>query len=197
MTTVPAQSFSAPARAAVIAAARVIPAVWGVFVSRSPACTTRTPCCRQSSPPPSGVFDSWSDPASTQEVSSSGPRHALKRREAARSNRGERPVGALHGDPRSSGAGGRGRVVARGAELRRHHGGGHAGARDDRYPAHERRALGDLVGGGALGGLARALGRLLGGLQLEVGAEQVGDLALLALASSECHVLGPTRGSQS
>src|SRR6185436_5112423 len=43
MTTVPAQSFSAPARACVIAAARFIPGVCGVLVSSSPARTTRTP----------------------------------------------------------------------------------------------------------------------------------------------------------
>src|SRR5689334_6852633 len=46
ITTVPAQSFSAPARAAVIAAARFIPGVCGVLMSSSPACTTRTPCRR-------------------------------------------------------------------------------------------------------------------------------------------------------
>src|SRR5689334_17747213 len=48
MSTVPAQSFSAPARAVVIAAARVMPGVCGVFVSSSPARTTRTPLSRQS-----------------------------------------------------------------------------------------------------------------------------------------------------
>src|SRR3954452_5620560 len=48
MTTVPAQSFSAPARAASMAASRCIPGVCGVFESSSPACTTRTPCSRQS-----------------------------------------------------------------------------------------------------------------------------------------------------
>lgn len=31
-----------------MAAARVIPGVWGVFVSTSPACTIFTPCCFQS-----------------------------------------------------------------------------------------------------------------------------------------------------
>src|SRR6266436_5653391 len=46
MTTVPAQSFSAPARACVIAAARFIPGVCAVLVSSSLACTTRTPCKR-------------------------------------------------------------------------------------------------------------------------------------------------------
>jgi hypothetical protein len=48
MTTVPAQSFSAPARAVVIAAARFMPVVWGVFVSSSSPRTTRTPFNRQS-----------------------------------------------------------------------------------------------------------------------------------------------------
>src|SRR5688572_30599097 len=43
MTTVPAQSFSAPARACVIAAARFIPGVCGVLMSSSSECTTRTP----------------------------------------------------------------------------------------------------------------------------------------------------------
>src|SRR5213075_710749 len=46
MTTVPAQSFSAPARACVIAAARFMPGVCAVLVSSSFACTTRTPCRR-------------------------------------------------------------------------------------------------------------------------------------------------------
>src|SRR5436190_22317974 len=46
MTTVPAQSFSAPARACVIAAARFMPGVCAVLVSSSFACTTRTPCTR-------------------------------------------------------------------------------------------------------------------------------------------------------
>src|SRR5258706_5303047 len=45
ITTVPAQSFSAPARAFVIAAARLMPGVWGVLMSNSFACTTRTPRC--------------------------------------------------------------------------------------------------------------------------------------------------------
>src|SRR5437016_10229639 len=45
MTTVPAQSFSAPARALVIAAARFIPGVCAVLTSSSFACTTRTPRC--------------------------------------------------------------------------------------------------------------------------------------------------------
>ena len=48
MSTVPAQSFSAPARAVVIAAARLIPGVCGVFGSSSPARTMRTPFRRQS-----------------------------------------------------------------------------------------------------------------------------------------------------
>src|ERR1700730_5157904 len=46
MTTVPAHNFSAPARAAVMAAARFIPGVCGVLTSSSSACTTRTPCRR-------------------------------------------------------------------------------------------------------------------------------------------------------
>src|SRR5690348_15858848 len=45
ITTVPAQSFSAPARACVIAAARFMPGVCGVVMSSSFACTTRTPAC--------------------------------------------------------------------------------------------------------------------------------------------------------
>src|SRR4051794_9456186 len=48
MTTVPAHSFSAPARAVSIAAMRVMPGVWGVLGSSSPAWTTRTPWERQS-----------------------------------------------------------------------------------------------------------------------------------------------------
>lgn len=47
-TTVPAHSLLAPVRACVIAAARVIPGVWGVFESSPPACTIFTPCCFQS-----------------------------------------------------------------------------------------------------------------------------------------------------
>src|SRR5258708_38895209 len=43
MTTVPAQSFSAPARAWVIAAARFMPGVWAVLMSSSFERTTRTP----------------------------------------------------------------------------------------------------------------------------------------------------------
>src|SRR5687768_4571759 len=43
MTTVPAQSFSAPARAWVMAAARFMPGVWGVLMSSSLEWTTRTP----------------------------------------------------------------------------------------------------------------------------------------------------------
>src|ERR1022692_414493 len=46
MTTVPAQSFSAPARAGVIAAARFMPGVCAVLLSSSLECTTRTPCSR-------------------------------------------------------------------------------------------------------------------------------------------------------
>src|SRR5882672_3494473 len=45
ITTVPAQSFSAPARAWVIAAARFMPGVCAVLTSSSFACTTRTPEC--------------------------------------------------------------------------------------------------------------------------------------------------------
>src|SRR5690242_9597313 len=45
MITVPAQSFSAPARARVIAAARFMPGVCGVLMSSSFAWTTRTPRC--------------------------------------------------------------------------------------------------------------------------------------------------------
>src|SRR6267142_6750373 len=45
ITTVPAQSFSAPARALVIAAARLMPGVCAVLTSSSFACTTRTPPC--------------------------------------------------------------------------------------------------------------------------------------------------------
>src|SRR5882762_5534365 len=45
MITVPAQSFSAPARAFVIAAARFMPGVCAVLISSSFACTTRTPRC--------------------------------------------------------------------------------------------------------------------------------------------------------
>src|SRR4051794_26528522 len=48
MTTVPAQSFSAPARARVMAAIRLIPGVWGVLGSSSSPRTTRTPRSRQS-----------------------------------------------------------------------------------------------------------------------------------------------------
>src|SRR5436305_4472596 len=48
ITTVPAHSFSAPARAASIAAMRFMPGVCGVLGSSSSACTTRTPCARQS-----------------------------------------------------------------------------------------------------------------------------------------------------
>src|SRR5215510_12208506 len=43
ITTVPAQSFSAPARAWVMAAARFMPGVCGVLMSSSLECTTRTP----------------------------------------------------------------------------------------------------------------------------------------------------------
>jgi porphobilinogen synthase len=47
MSTVPAQSFSAPARAEVIAAARFMPSVCGVLGSSSCAWTIRTPLSRQ------------------------------------------------------------------------------------------------------------------------------------------------------
>src|SRR5690348_9065646 len=43
MTTVPAQSFSAPVRACVIAAARFMPGVCAVLMSSSVDLTTRTP----------------------------------------------------------------------------------------------------------------------------------------------------------
>src|ERR1700691_4571827 len=46
MTTVPAHSFSAPARAWVIAAARFMPGVWAVLMSSSLERTTRTPSRR-------------------------------------------------------------------------------------------------------------------------------------------------------
>src|ERR1700736_3966876 len=48
MTTVPAHSLSAPARALQIAAARFIPGVCAVLGSKSSACTIRTPRRRQS-----------------------------------------------------------------------------------------------------------------------------------------------------
>src|SRR5438067_6247284 len=48
MCTVPAQIFSAPTRAKLIAAARDMPWVCGTFGSSSEACTTRTPCNFQS-----------------------------------------------------------------------------------------------------------------------------------------------------
>src|ERR1700722_9974749 len=47
MTTVPAHSFSAPARAWVIAAARFMPGVWAVLMSSSFEWTTRMPSSRQ------------------------------------------------------------------------------------------------------------------------------------------------------
>ena len=46
--TVPAHSLFAPAEACVIAAARVMPGVWGVLGSSSSLRTTLTPCERQS-----------------------------------------------------------------------------------------------------------------------------------------------------
>src|SRR6478672_409249 len=48
MVTVPAHSFCAPTRAKLIAAARFMPGVWAVLVSREPAGITRTPSCFQS-----------------------------------------------------------------------------------------------------------------------------------------------------
>src|SRR5450755_372073 len=48
MITVPAHSFSAPVRAVVTAAARVMPGVCGVLMSSSSLRTTRTPLVRQS-----------------------------------------------------------------------------------------------------------------------------------------------------
>jgi len=56
--TVPAQSFCAPALARLIAAARVIPGVCGVFRSSSPALTMRTPWSRQSVPLAAAVITS-------------------------------------------------------------------------------------------------------------------------------------------
>src|SRR5262252_5697713 len=47
--TVPAHSFCAPTRAKLIAAARFMPGVCGVLVSRDPAGMTRTPECFQRS----------------------------------------------------------------------------------------------------------------------------------------------------
>src|ERR687885_725498 len=47
MWTVPAQIFCAPTRAALMAAARFMPGVWGVLVSRLFPGTTRTPLCFQ------------------------------------------------------------------------------------------------------------------------------------------------------
>jgi hypothetical protein len=44
----PAHSLSAPVRACVMAAARVMPGFGGVFVSSSPACTILTPYSFQS-----------------------------------------------------------------------------------------------------------------------------------------------------
>src|SRR4051794_39167716 len=57
MTTVPAHSFSAPARAAVIAAARLMPGVCGVLASSWSSRTTRTPCSRQSVVAPHALDD--------------------------------------------------------------------------------------------------------------------------------------------
>jgi hypothetical protein len=47
MVTVPAHSLLAPVRACVIAAARFMPGVWGVFRSSASLVTTRTPWSRQ------------------------------------------------------------------------------------------------------------------------------------------------------
>src|SRR5689334_17237989 len=55
MTTVPAQSFSAPARACVIAAARFMPGVCAVLTSSSFARTTRTPRCFHSDSLTAGI----------------------------------------------------------------------------------------------------------------------------------------------
>src|SRR5258708_7289436 len=55
MTTVPAHSFSAPTRAKLIAAARLMPGVWAVFGSSSPAGWTGTPRRFQVSPDVMGV----------------------------------------------------------------------------------------------------------------------------------------------
>jgi hypothetical protein len=48
MVTVPAQSLREPTRWWLIAAARFMPGVCGVFVSNRSAGTTTTPCVRQS-----------------------------------------------------------------------------------------------------------------------------------------------------
>jgi hypothetical protein len=48
MVTVPAQSFRAPTRSPLIAAARCMPGVWAVLVSSASPGTTRTPPVRQS-----------------------------------------------------------------------------------------------------------------------------------------------------
>lgn len=45
IVTVPAQSFWAPTRAKLMAAARDMPGVWAVLVSRLSAGTTQTPLC--------------------------------------------------------------------------------------------------------------------------------------------------------
>src|SRR6185295_8485408 len=58
ITTVPAQSFSAPARAWVIAAARFMPGVCAVLMSSSFAWTTRTPWNFQFDSADSAMFDS-------------------------------------------------------------------------------------------------------------------------------------------
>src|ERR1035437_3130871 len=57
MTTLPAQSFCAPALAVVIAAARFIPSVCGVFGSRSHPRITRTPSNFQRGGSILGAFD--------------------------------------------------------------------------------------------------------------------------------------------
>src|SRR3954470_16199229 len=60
MWTVPAQIFCAPTRAALIAAARFIPGVCGILVSRLSPGMTRTPVCFQ---PSGGISWLWSWPS--------------------------------------------------------------------------------------------------------------------------------------
>jgi hypothetical protein len=62
-----AHSFSAPARAVVIAAARLMPGVCGVFASSSPARTTRTPSVRQSFASPEPAMQPTSLPVSGEQ----------------------------------------------------------------------------------------------------------------------------------
>ena len=80
---------------------------------------------------------------------------------ASRERRGPRLSGALEED---LGAGGL--SVAAAAHLDRDERGGRRPGQDQRHALDDRRALGDLVGGRALGRLLGALGRLAGGLEL-------------------------------